>query len=227
MNNLIQQIQLQLDESQGPVFWTYPQLYDAANAAQITVWANLKDWQKISVPITTTASQTYYDISTLTTLMIPQFIIYKGVKVYITDHALLQDWANNWKNEQPSRPNWVVLWDYKTLLWFPPANDAYAMQLWGVPWPTEIADGTHSLIGIDPLVVNAVALRASASLLEETQPLLADAKELEALEFEKRYARQMRRMLGDNIARLRPVTAWDLAEQGDIKVGRLFFGNQD
>ena len=60
--------------------------------------------------------------------------------------------------------------------------------------------------------------------LEETQPQLADAKALEAEEFEKQYARQQRNTFGDNIMRLRPTTAWDQANFGDIKVGRLFMG---
>ena len=50
--NLLQQIQLQVDETSGPVFWTIEQLYDAANAAQLEVWMNLKDWQQTSTNIT-------------------------------------------------------------------------------------------------------------------------------------------------------------------------------
>lgn len=224
--SLITDIQLQVDETGGPVFWVIEQLYDAANAAQLEVWANLKDWQQTSTPITLASGN---DIVALpnTIIMIPQFIVYSGVKIFPTTHALLQDWSNNWKNETPTRPNWIVLWDESHIRVWPRANAAYTLTLYGVPWPTEITDGVHDIANVDVLVRRAIVLRAAAKLLETTQPELADAKAVEALEFEKRYARQQRNVFGDNISRLRPKTAWDLANNGDIKTGRLFMGNQD
>lgn len=224
--SLISIIEQQLDEASGPVFWINQQIYDAANASQIITWANLKDWQKASVPITLSSGQVYSALP-ITTIMIPQFIVYNGVKLFITNHAQLQDWADNWKNESPGTPNWAILWDASHLQWFPPSNGTQTLTLWGVPWATEISSTNTDITGIDPLVVNAIAYRAVSMLMEETQPQLADAKELEALEFEARYARNMRRMLGDNILRLRPTTAWDQAQFGDIRTGNLFFGNQN
>ena len=223
---LLEQIQLQVDETTGPVFWTIDQLYDAANAAQLEVWMNLKDWQLTSTNIALTSGN---DIITWTNtvVMIPQFIIYSGIKIFPTTTAQLQDWANNWKNESPSRPNWFLLWDAAKIRLFPRSDGTYTFTLFGVPWPGEIQDGTHDITGVDPFVKNAIVLRAAAKLLEETQPLLADAKMAEAEEFEKRYARQQRNSQGDNIARLRPTTAWDQAQFGDIKTGRLFMGNQN
>lgn len=221
--NILQDIQLQIDETGGPVFWVIEQLYDAANAAQLEVWMNLKDWQQTSTTITLSSGN---DIIAwpYTTIMVPQYIIYNGVKVFPTTQAQLQDWANNWKSSDPTRPNWYLLWDAKHIRLYPKSDATYTFHLFGVPWPTEIQDGTHDITGIDVLVRRAIVLRAASKLLETTQPDLADAKALEAMEFEKRYARQQRNAFGDNIARLRPTTAWDQANFGDIKVGRLFMG---
>ena len=156
--------------------------------------------------------------------MVPQFIIYNGVKIFPTTTAQLQDWATNWKSQDKTRPNWYVLWDAQHIRLFPNSDANYTFQLWGVPLPTEIDDNNHDILNVDPLVKRAVTMRAASKLLEETQPQLADAKALEAEEFEKQYARQQRNTFGDNIMRLRPTTAWDQANFGDIKVGRLFMG---
>lgn len=223
MSNILQDVQLQVDETGGPVFWVIEQLYDAINAAQLEVWMNLKDWQQTSTNITLSSGN---DIISwpVTQIMIPQYIIYNGVKVFPTTLAQLQDWANNWKSSNPTRPNWYLLWDAKHIRLYPKSDATYTFQLFGVPWPTEVTDGVHDITGIDVLVHRAIVLRAAAKLLEITQPDLADAKMLEAMEFEKRYARQQRNSFGDNIARLRPTTAWDQANFGDIRVGRLFMG---
>jgi hypothetical protein len=221
--SLLSDIQLQVDESQGPVFWTIEQLYDAANAAQLEVWLNLKDWQRTVYTLNIPANA---DLVVLpeSAIMIPQFIIYNGVKIFPTTTAQLQDWATNWKSQDKTRPNWYVLWDAQHIRLFPNSDANYTFQLWGVPLPTEIDDNNHDILNVDPLVKRAVTMRAASKLLEETQPQLADAKALEAEEFEKQYARQQRNTFGDNIMRLRPTTAWDQANFGDIKVGRLFMG---
>lgn len=227
MGSIIQDVQLQIDETGGPVFWVIEQLYDAVNGAQLEVYMNLKDWQRTSTTITLSSGTALFPLPN-TVIMIPQYIVYNGIKIYITTKALLQDWANNWKSDNvPSRPNWAFQWDEAHIWWYPTPDQNYSMTLWGVPWPTEVTDGTHDLTGIDPLVRRAIVLRAASKLLTLTQPDLADAKLKESMEFEKRYARQQRNVFGDNIARLRPTTAWDQAQLGDIKTGRLFMGNQD
>lgn len=223
--NLLQDIQLQVDETGGPVFWVIEQLYDAANAAQLEVWINLKDWQQTSANITLFAGADIVPLPT-TLVMIPQYITYNGVKIFPTTTAQLQDWANNWKSESPARPNWLILWDSTHIRVWPPSDAGYTFTLFGVPWPTEITDGTHEITGIDPLVRKAIIMRAAAKLLETTQPDLAAAKLVEAVEFEKRYARQQRNTFGDNISRLRPTTSWDQAQFGDIRTGNKFRGIQ-
>ena len=103
MATLISDIQLQLDEVGGPVFWTIEQVYDAANDAQLEVWTNLKDWQQTSTNIVL-SSGTRIIPWTNTTIMIPQFVIYNGVKIFPTTKALLSDWQDNWMSELPANP---------------------------------------------------------------------------------------------------------------------------
>jgi hypothetical protein len=221
--SIITDIQLQVDETQGPVFWEIEQLYDAANQAQLNVWSSLKDWQRGTSTMTVTTGQDLVAFDT-TTIMIPQFIIYNGVKIFPTTHAMLQDWQNNWKNEGLGRPNWVVLWDAEHFRLFPRPDQTYNFVVWGTPWPTEITDGNHDIVGVDPLVRRAIVLQAAALLLEDSQPLLADAKLQEAMDFRERYARQQRNVQGSNIMRLRPGVAWQVAQGGDIRMGRKYMG---
>src|SRR5665213_172322 len=175
MSTIIQDVQLQIDETGGPVFWVIDQLYDAVNAAQLETWMTLKDWQRIGVPITLVANADLFSISGLGS-MIPQFIVYNGIKIFITTTAQLQDWQNNWKSELPSQPNWALLWDESHLRFYPPPDIAYAMTLYGVPWPTEVGDDAQDITGIDPLVRRAIVLRAASKLLATTQPDVAEAK---------------------------------------------------
>jgi len=222
--SLLTDVQMQLDESQGPVFWVIEQLYDAINEAQFELYTTLKDWQRVSAVLAVGTGQDLISLPN-TSIMIPQFVVYNGIKIFPTTTALLQDWQNNWKNEGLARPNWMVLWDADHLRLFPRSDASYNFNVWGTPWPTQIQDGTHDITGIDPLVKKALVLRAAALLLEETQPALADAKVVEAYEFEHRFARQQRNSQGSNITRLRPGVAWDVAQQGDIIVGRQFLGS--
>jgi hypothetical protein len=226
MSTILSDVQLQVDESSGPVFWVIDQLYDAINAAQMEVWMNLREWQQISTNIVLSSGNDIIPLPA-TTIMVPQFIIYNNVKVFPTTLAMLQDWQNNWKSTAPGRTNWYLLWDWQHIRLFPRSDSNYTFTVFGVPWPTEVGDGNVDIVNVDPLVRRAIVMRAAAKLLETTQPEMADAKMMEAEEFEKRYARQQRNTFGDNILRLRPKTTQDLANQGDIRVGRLFMGTED
>ena len=140
--SLLSDIQLQVDESQGPVFWTIEQLYDAANAAQLEVWLNLKDWQRTSYTLNIPANA---DLVALpeSAIMVPQFIIYNGVKIFPTTTAQLQDWATNWKSQDKTRPNWYVLWDAQHIRLFPNSDANYTFQLWGVDRKSTRLNSSH------------------------------------------------------------------------------------
>lgn len=214
-------LQLQLDEVAGPTFWPAQQMYDAINASLLEVWSSVKNWQLTSATVTISSGADIVALP-ITSVMIPQFIIYSGIKIFITTHDLLQDWSNNWRNESPTRPTWAVQWDESHIRPWPKADQSYSFVVFGVPWPTEVGSTNTDVIGLEPMLTRSIALRAAAKLLEDSQPQLADAKQAEAHELQYRYERQQRNALGANIIRLRPAVAWDVAQQGDIRVGRKF-----
>lgn len=224
-NGLILDLQMLLNEdpggqnlAQGPVFWPILQLYDALNQSLIDTYGLIRY-------AFTTATMTINPGDELiqwpvAQIMIPQYIIYNGVKIFPTTHAMLQDWSTNWFNSTPAQPKWVVQWDAQHFRLFPASNASYTFSLAGVPWPTIIGTGTEDIPGLDPLLRRVIVLRAAAYLFEATQPELADALTGEALEYERRYWRQVRNQLGDNVTRLRPGTGWSIANFGDVKIGR-------
>jgi len=217
---LVSEVQTIIDETSAPVYWTSQQVYNACNKALEEVWANVR-WTYTTATITTLASQQFTTLPS-STVMIPQYIINdQGLKMFPTTHDLLQDWQQNWMNEHPARPGWYVLWDQKTLRWFPTPDTNYTFVLYGVPWPPEI-NGTNLDISVDPLLRRAVIYRAAAYLFELSQPQYADFWHTEAAEQEKKYGRQFRNQQGANVLRLRPVKGWELAQQGDIRQGRRF-----
>ncbi len=227
--SLLIDLQIEIDETAGPTFYVIDQVYDALNQAQLEVWSNLKQWQLTSATMAI-APGTAITTLPLTSVMIPQYVIYvtQGVKIFPTTYAMLQDWQSGWMNEPPARPNWMVLWDAEHLRWFPPPDITYNFVLYGTPWPTEVTAATIDAgtdpLTADPLVGQAIVKRAAAILLEDSQPVLADLKIQEAMDYETRYARQQRNAQGANTLRLRPGVAWDVAQQGDINVGRKFSG---
>ncbi len=225
--SLLTDLQIEVDEVAGPTFYVIEQIYDALNASMLEIWSNLKEWQRTSATIAISSGDNIISLP-VTSVMIPQFVIYNGVKIFPTTHAMLQDWSDTWMNESPARPTWMVLWDAEHLRLFPRSDASYNFILYGVPWPTEInassIDASTDPLIADPLVRRAVVLRATAKLLEENQPQLSDLKLTEAMEWEARYAKQQRNSQGANTLRLRPGVAWDIANQGDIKLGRKFEG---
>ena len=217
--SLVTDIQQLVDESGGATFWTAQHVYDSANQAQFDMWAATPAWNFLTTPFTLSSGNDIVVFST-STIMIPQYLLdTSSAKIYITNHDMLQDYSSGWRNEPPARPKYCVLWDAEHLRVFPRADAAYTYTLCGVPWPTEITAANPDMLG-DPLIIRSVALRAAAKLLEFTQPQLADAYELQAMEMERRFQSQLRRQQGANTLRLAPSRTWQ--HNGDIAVTRRY-----
>lgn len=222
--SLYSEVQIQIDQASpnaaSSAFWVDQQIYDALNEALLETWTNLK-WATLTTSTIATTSGAQFEALPTSTLMIPQFIIYANVKLFPTNHDMLQDWNANWLNQTPAQPGWFVLWDQQTLRWWPKPDNTYPFVMYGIPWPTEINAGNQDIIA-DPLIKRAIIHRAVAYLLEASQPQLADVQEAEALEQERRYARQLRNMQGANTLRLRPTKGWTGAQFGDIRIGKKY-----
>jgi len=224
--SLFSEVTEQLDQTSlnfGSAFWVDQQIYDAINWALLDVWSHVK-W---TFTHTNTVVASNADIAALpsTNVMIPQYIINTAsVKVFQTTHDMLQDWNANWKNEPPAEPHWTVLWDEKHVRVWPQSNGTYTWTLYGVPWPSEVStsDGSTDPFPLDPTIRHAIIHRATAWLLEHTQPQLADMNEQEAEEHEERYLREVRNAQGANTLRLRPAPGWIAGQFGDIRIARKY-----
>ena len=214
--SLYTDLQLALDETGGPVFWGTAQIYDALNASLMMTEGDSRYAQTTST-ITITAGADLVALPS-TGVMIPQALLTEeGKEVFSTTHALLEDWTARWRAEPASRPQWLVLWDALTLRVFPTADATYEYILNGVPWPTEITTSSDD-ITIDGHLKRAVVHSAAARLLELTQPSLADWHRSEADEARKRFRRRLRRSEGQS--RLRPGSAWQVAQGGRLILGQ-------
>lgn len=220
--SLVSEVQVLIDEASGPVFWDIQQVYDACNIALEDTWATQRLWNYTSTPFTISSGADIIAFSTAT-IMVPLYILDTTTnKIFITEHAQLQDWSTNWRNTTPARPCWVVKWDSDHLRVFPKADAAYTYTLVGIPWPPEISAGTTELTGVDPIIRSAVIQRAVSRLLEFTQPELSISYELQAVENQKQFERQQRRQQGSNVLRLRPAKGWIVGMGGDIRIARKY-----
>lgn len=220
--SLVSEVQTLVDEASGPVFWVIQQVYDACNVALEETWATQRLWNYTSVPFTLTSGADIVAINTAT-IMVPLYILDTAQnKIFVTEHAQLQDWSTNWRNTTPARPCWVVKWDSDHLRIYPRSNATYTYTMVGIPWPPEISASQLDITGIDPIIRSAVVQRAVSRLLEFTQPELSDKYELQAQENQKQFERQQRRQQGSNVLRLRPSKGWTVGMNGDIRIARKY-----
>lgn len=218
--SLISDVQIQINESGGAIWWTLPQVVDAINVALLDTWGLIR-YAIATSTITTTASNALVGFDS-GTIMIPQWIQNNNLKLFPTTYAMLEDWNHNWLNETPATPQWYVQWDAQNIRLWPPPDSTYTFIMYGTPWPPLVSVGSPDISGLDPHLRNVIIHRATAYLLEETQPQLADGYYAEAEEHQKRFWRQIRNMGGDNTLRLMPGKGWVLARSGDVKLGRIF-----
>ncbi len=219
--SLVTDVQQLVDESGGAVWWTAQQVYDAINEALLEDWAILKP-QAGTATLTITAGSDILAFDR-TTIMLPQYFIYPSlnVKIFPTIHDELENWSRRWRGQSQARPQWAVLWDANHFRFWPQADATYQYVLWGVPWPPEIGTATQDA-SLEIFQRKAVVLRAAASLLDLTQPDLADAYRGEADQHAKRAIEEVRQQFDANVDRIRPGTGWSIAQFGRISLGRQY-----
>lgn len=216
--DLVTEVRTLLNEATG-VWWTDAQVYDGLNAAIIEVWGSLK-WKVGTSTYNVSVGNDIVAFSD-TDIMIPQFFLYNNLKQFNSNQTQLEDWSRRWKNEPPARPKWFVLWDASHFRVFPSPDASYTFTLWGVPWPTEINAGNTDLT-LDAQARKAIVFRAVAHLLELTQPQLADTYMQQSVYNERRQGEQQRTQLGVNTWRLAPGVGWEIAQSGNIRLGRKY-----
>lgn len=222
---IVAEIQILLDDTAG-VFWTDQHVYDAANQAQMEVWAELR--QDITVAtITVTASQEFVTIPA--TIMIPQRIVSVSTDTklewYVTTHAKLEQDNREWRAEGVSYPKWFVVFDYNTLQLHPKPDATYEYEVWGVRYPpTEITVGTEDITA-EKMIKKAIVFKAAAMVAQMTRPDLFEAWMGEAQDYLRKAKRNWRKNQPHKFMRIVPASnATQRAHMGYIGAGRLVAG---
>jgi hypothetical protein len=216
--SVITDIRTLLDERSSAVFWTDQHIYDAANQAQLDIYASLKAQQGSAVMSLNSGQDI---VSIPPTIMIPQYIEFNNKTYFPTTHAKLEQWNRAWRGEALAQPKWFVLWDWEHFRVWPRPDQGYDFTLWGVTWPSEFSASNESITA-DRVLQAAIAFRAASYLLELTQPLLAAEMARESAEYETRYKTRLRNRQSHRPTALKPGTAFTAAQSGVISLGRKF-----
>lgn len=224
----------------GDIFWPSQQLYDATNEVMIDYWGALGNQ---SMPIALTSAT--FTVTTgadifpfaFNTIMQPSYIVLNtssgtgasmqtiNQKYWISDVTKFEQFNNNWRMYPPSQPRWFSVFDAFNIRVFPQASQTYTFEMYGVPWPVELATGTED-ITCDAILKLAIAYKAAANILEATRPDTADSYTKESDELLLRYRIRLRDQSSNNIRRLKPgvgSTATDTviaANKGVIRIGK-------
>jgi hypothetical protein len=216
-------VQTELNESGAGVFWPVQQVYDAINET-------LLEFDSVAYfPIVTT-SMTFTQGADLvpwpnTILMWPHYLEFNGRQYFVCKQADLERWDRNWRNCTQAQPEYFVLWDEQHLRPYPYADQTYVFNIWGPGWQPEISSANTDIAATTPpLLAHAILHRSAARLFAATRPDLAKAELQEAEYYEQLYRIQWRRNQGDNTKRLRPGTAYNVAQGGNIRIGRRIDG---
>ena len=200
-------------------FYTDQQVYDAINETQMDMWMGSK-WLVTTATLTTTASAEFAAIPT--DVMIPQYVEKDGRKWFPTTMARLEQWDPQWHAELPAQPQWFVLWDATTFRMGPKPDATYTFHVVGPAWPPTEVTSTSTDLTIPDLLYRAIVHRAAASIMEYTQPQLADVLAKEAKDLEHSWEMELRNAQSHNIWQLKPGNRMSNAQAGNIRSGRKF-----
>lgn len=215
--SLITETRQLIDEAGAGTFWTDAHLYDALNGAIVEVASHLGKWGLYEVSVDLTVDSGMIEIPA--TVMVPLAIVdNEGMECFLTDQRELEEEDQGWRSAV-GRPRWFTIWDAGHLRVWPSPDQTYTYTLRGIGWPEEI-DGTVTDVG-DPLLRNVLARMAAATLLEFTQPTVADVYADEAAGQLAQYRKRLRNPSGHRLDRLHPMPGRYLhAQTGVISLGR-------
>jgi hypothetical protein len=214
--SLLTDLRILLDESGTSVFWVTNHLLDALNEAHLNNWITTK-YQLTTTPFIVHAGAT--SITLPDEILIPQLIEDSTTEYWVSSLAQLEQYQADWRAATPSIPKWFIRIDARTLMPWPMPDYSYQYTMVGIGWPTEITEDSEPTI--PRACQDAIVKRAASTLLEHTQPTLAQLWEREAIETEQSYRRQQRNAFSHNLRRLKPGTnAHDRARSGNVIFGK-------
>lgn len=217
------------------VFWPDQTVYDAVNEAQFAVYAETK-WAITSATMTSGTSTlglgSNTDIFTWpSTVLIPKWI--EGTnqlftppvvqRFFPTTQRQLEQFLRTWKGQNLGQPMYFCIWDAIHFRVFPrpdnlgPATDgAYPFTLYGIGFPTEIADNIADITG-PATYVQSIRNYAASLLFESTRPDLADMYMSQAEDQILAFKKRLRNAQSHNIRQLKPASGrLEINQGGDI-----------
>ena len=209
---IVEELQILLDESGGSTFWTADHLYDALNYANLINWINTKR-VLLATPLIVEAGSNYIDIPP--EILIPQYVQDDEKKYFTTTLAKLERYSPTWKTQPAGVPQYFIRFGVEKLRPWPTPDLDYRYTLVGLGWPTELSS-TNDDLTAPALCRQAIVYRAASSLMEFTNPNLADVFANEAEDAEHKHTLQHRNHFSHNIRSIRPANRFNRQQSGNI-----------
>jgi len=217
--SLISDIKELLDETGTATFWTAQHIADAANRAQMDVWARVRH-DLVSVVLSVDINDDIVLIPS--TILIPLYITLNNKKYFPTTHAKLEQEDRKWRAAAQGYPKWFVVWDAGHFRVWPRPNSLYEFELIGVQYPpTELTDAVLDITA-PTLLKQSITHLAAAELVEFSRPQLADAWRAESIALELNFKKLLRNRDTHRITRLRPASRVGHAGAGVISIGKNY-----
>lgn len=205
MGTLVEDLQVELGEGGGSVFWPLTDLYDALNQALLKVWILAKPQHKTASMLVLQA--TPLNLLPVHSILIPQRIIGMEGELRTSDYADLERWREDWKEAQAvhATPTHFIPVDCERVEMFPSPIEEYIFEVEGVGWPPFIESSSDNPT-LDRNLREATLAYAKAHLLEDHHPDLADLCRMQAATSLRIYSNSQEVVGGRRPSRLYPST---------------------
>ena len=216
--SLVTDVRTLLDETSGGVFWTDQHVYDAINQELLRAYFKERGARLASANMVCYTGNEFVQLPS--TIAIPRYIVYAGKEYWPTSYEELERYSQKWVGATAGQPKSFVVWDHRFFRVWPEPDADYTVEVWGIPWPTEIAAGNED-ISEPRIFKEMIALRAASNLLRSTLPQLSVAYQNEAKRLEHVWKRHVRNSKGlERMWRMRPGTRFTVAQHGNPRIWR-------
>ena len=215
---LVEQVLDFVGESAGSVYWPLAHVYDATNAAIVWAWIDCNSSQTVD-NLRLVSGATLADLSNFQNVMIPKKVVGPEGDVWVSKQHDMERENQWWRTDSASLPRVLLDVDnYNVRLW-PPPDDDYSYDVYGLEWPPEV--GTISGdVYCDELLKHAIAALAASWLVEDTHPELSDFLQQEYLQYRDGFMRSWRSKGEGGIVMLRPANHRQRPFGGVVKFTR-------
>jgi len=214
--SLVSDVRTLLDETSGGTFWTDDHVYDAINQELLRAYFKERGARITSADMNCWTGNEFAALPQ--TIAIPRYITYAGKEYWPSSYEELERYEQKWMGATAGQPKAFIVWDHRFFRVWPEPDADYTVQVWGIPWPTEIGASVQD-ISEPRIFKEMVALRAAANLLRSTMPQLSIAYQNEAKRLEHVWKRHVRNSKGlERMWRMRPGTRFTVSQHGNPNI---------